>query len=99
VLVLPHGSVATHVRVAINVFPHPRFVTVLNTVIVAVPQILLAVGVSKLSSPIPHSLVLFPAHVITGPAVSTLAIVWLQILVLPHGSVATHVRVATNVLP
>jgi hypothetical protein len=72
---------------------------VLNTVIVAVPQMLLAAGVSKLSSPSPHSFVLFPAQIITGPTVSTLAMVWLHTLVLPHGSVATQVRVATNVFP
>jgi hypothetical protein len=73
-LVLPHGSVANQVRVATNVFPQPRLVTVLNIVIVAVPQLLLAVGVSKLKGA-PHSLVLFPAQVITGPKVETLAIV------------------------
>src|SRR4026207_1169540 len=73
--VLPHGSVATHVRVATNVFPQPKLVTVPSTVIVAVPQLLLAAGTSKLRSPTPHSLVLFPAHTITGPCVATLAIV------------------------
>src|SRR5215510_6928766 len=97
-LVLPHGSVATQVRVATNVFPHPRLVTVLNIVIVAVPHRLLTVGVSKLMAA-PHSLVLFPAHTIVGTLVSMVAIVWLQILVLPQASVTTQVRVATNVFP
>jgi len=75
VLVWPHGSVATQVRVATNVLPQPTLVTVLRIVIVAVPQVLLAAGVSKLRSPTPHSLVLFPPQVITGPIVETLAIV------------------------
>jgi hypothetical protein len=74
-LVLPHGAVATHVRVATNVLPQPKLVTVPSTVIIAVPQLLVAVGTSKLKSPPPHSLVLLPAQVITGPSVATLAIV------------------------
>src|SRR6267378_2069542 len=98
-LVLPQGSVATHVRVATNVLPQPRFVTVPRIVIVAVPHRLLAVGTSKLRVSTPHSLVLLPEQVIEGAVVSTLAIVWLHTLVLPHGSVATHVRVATKLFP
>jgi hypothetical protein len=73
--VFPHGSVATHVRVATNVLPHPKLVTVPCTVIVTVPQMLLVVGTSKVRSPTAHSLVLFPAQVITGAKVETLAIV------------------------
>jgi hypothetical protein len=75
VLVFPHGSVATHVRVATNVLPQPKLVTVPCTAILTVPQVWLAVGTSKLKSPTPHSLVLFPAQVITGAKVETLAIV------------------------
>src|SRR2546426_1609108 len=63
------------------------------------PQVSLAVGVSKVRLPTPHSLVLLAEQVMVGRVVSTVAIVWLQVLVLPHWSVATQVRVATKVLP
>src|SRR3989454_7109081 len=98
-LVLPHWSVATQVRVATKVLPQVRLVTVLRILIPAVPQVSLAVGVSKVRLPTPHSLVLFPEQEMLGAEESTVAIVWLQVLVLPHWSVATQVRVATKVLP
>src|SRR5438105_12059988 len=85
VLLLPHGSVAAQVRVATNVLPQPWLVTVLRIAIVMVPQVLLAEGVSKVRLPMPHSLVLFAAQVREGPRVSTKAMVWLQVLLLPHG--------------
>src|SRR4051812_10627486 len=66
---------------------------------VAVPQASVAVGSSNLKAPTPHSLVLLPAQVIEGAVVSMLARAWLQVLVLPELSVATHVRVAINVFP
>ena len=66
---------AAQVRVATNVLPQPRLVTVLRMVIVALPQVLLAVGVSKVSVPTPHSLVLFAKQVIDGAVVSMLAMV------------------------
>ena len=75
VLVLPHGSVANQVRVATKVFPQPKLVTVLKIVTVAVPQVLLAVGVSKIRLPTPHSLVLFAKQVIEGAVVSMVAMV------------------------
>jgi hypothetical protein len=81
------------------VLPQSRLVTVLNTEIETAPQLLVAVGTSKSKPPTPHSFVLFPEHIITGPRVSMLASVWLQVLVLPQGSVASHVRVATKLLP
>ena len=98
-LLLPHGSVAAQVRVATNVLPQPKLVTVLRIEIVTVPQVLLAVGVSKVRLPTPHSLVLFPKQVRDGLVVSTKAMVWLQVLLLPHGSTAAQIRVATKVLP
>ena len=73
VLVLPQGSVANQVRVATKVFPHPKLVIVLRIVIVAVPQVLLAVGVSKVRLATPHSLVLFAGQVMEGAVVSTVA--------------------------
>ena len=74
-LVFPHASVATQVRVATNVFPQPRLVTVLKIVIVEVPQLLVAVGVSKVRLPTPHSFVLFAKHVMEGAVVSMVAMV------------------------
>src|SRR2546426_12842833 len=62
-------------------------------------KVSLAVGVSKVRLPTPHSLVLLPEQEMLGAVVSTVAMVWLQLLVLPHGSVATQVRVVTKVLP
>src|SRR5215471_2852055 len=97
--VLPQGSLASHVRVATKAFPQVTFVTVLRIVIVATPQLLLAVGVSNLKLPAAHSFVLFPEQVIVGAMVETVAIVWLQLFVFPQGSMANHVRVATKVLP
>src|SRR6266849_1747079 len=100
VLVLPQGSVASQVRVATKVLPQPRFVTVLKIVIATGPQPLVPeVGLSKVKLPALHSLVLLEKQVMIGAMVSTWAIVWLHVLVLPQGSVASQVRVATNVLP
>src|SRR6266568_1033413 len=99
VLVLPHWSVATQVRVATKALPQLELVTVLRISTVAEPQVSLATGVSKVRLPPPHWLVLLPEQVMEGALVSTLAMVWLQVLVLPHWSVATQVRVATKALP
>jgi hypothetical protein len=99
VFVLPELSVASQVRVAENVLPQPALVTVLKMETLTDPHVSLAFGSSKARVPTPHSLVLFPEQVIEGRVVSTKAIVWLQVLELPHASVAAQVRVATNVLP
>src|SRR5947199_272663 len=48
---------------------------------------------------VPHSTVLFVAHVIVGGVVSTTVTVWLQVFVLLHASIAAQVRVAEKVLP
>src|SRR2546428_13659922 len=66
---------------------------------VVVPQLSLAVGVSKFRLPMSRSVVLLAEQEMVGRVVSTVAMVWLQVLVLPHWSVATQVRVATKVLP
>src|SRR2546427_10346878 len=44
----------------------------------ALPQVSLAVGVSKVRLPTPHSLVLLPEQEMLGAVVSTVAMVWLQ---------------------
>jgi len=91
--------VATQVRVATKALPQDELVTVLRMDTEAEPQVSLATGVSKVRLPPPHWLVLLPEQVIDGALVSTLAMVWLHLLVLPHWSVATQVRVATKALP
>src|SRR5207237_3177425 len=88
VLLLAHGSTAAQIRVATKVLPQLKLVTVLKMEIVIVPQVLLAVGVSKARLPMPHWLVLFPEQVMNGLSVSTKAMVWLQVLLLPHASMA-----------
>src|SRR5437899_852200 len=87
VLVLPHWSVATQVRVATKVLPQVRLVTVLRMLIPAVPQVSLAVGVSKVRLATPHSLVLLPEQEMLGAEESTVAMVWLHVLVLDRKSV------------
>src|ERR1044071_6462798 len=98
-LLLPHSSVALHVRVATNVLPPVWLVIVPVTETVAVPHVSLAVGSSKVRLPTPHSFVLLAAQLMVGAVVSILAMVWLQVLVLPERSVATHVRVASKGVP
>ena len=66
---------AAQVRVATKVLPQPRLVTVLTMAIVAAPQLLVAVGVSKVRLPTPHSFVLFAKHVMEGTVVSMVAMV------------------------
>jgi alkylation response protein AidB-like acyl-CoA dehydrogenase len=88
VLVLPHGSLASHVRVATNVLPQPWFVTVLTIETVTEPHASLAAGSSKVRLPTPHSLVLFPEHVMLGGLASLTVMVCGQMALLPNWSVA-----------
>src|SRR6059036_3220442 len=98
--VLPQASVARQVRVASKVLPQwpVRLVTVLTMVMVALPQVSLAVGGSKFQVLV-HSTVLLGTQVIVGLVVSTTVTFWLQSAMLPQSSVARHVRVASKVLP
>jgi len=70
VLLLPHESVATQVRVTTKTLPGARLVTVLKMEMVAVPQLSVALGVSKVKLPKPHWLVLFPEQEMIGAVVS-----------------------------
>ena len=65
--VFPHPSVARHVRVASNVLPQwpVVLVVVLKIVTVALPQVSLALGASKVQA-LPHSTVLAPTQAIEG---------------------------------
>src|SRR5881392_1425143 len=87
--VLPQASVARHVRVASKVFPQcpVKLVAVLTIVMVAVPQVSLAVGGSK-SQALVHSTFLLPTQVMTGLVVSCSVTVWLHSAKLPQPSVA-----------
>src|SRR6266704_393936 len=98
--VLPQASVARQVRVASKVLPQwpVRLVTVLRMVMVAVPQVSLAVGGSKFQVLV-HSTVLLGTQVMVGGVWSSAVTFWLQSAVLPQASVGRQVRVASKVLP
>src|SRR5205809_79871 len=98
--VLPQASVARQVRVASNVLPQwpVIFVTVPRIVMVALPQVSVAVGASK-DQVLVHSAVLLGTQVMVGLVVSCTVTFWLQSAVLPQASVARQVRVASKVLP
>jgi hypothetical protein len=89
---LLQASVAFHVRVTVRKQAVP-LVTVLTIEIVALPQVSLAVGASKLHAT-PHSTILPGTHVIVGGSVSRTVTVWLHSTLLLQASVAFHVRVA-----
>ena len=95
---LPHASVARHVRVATNVFGHVVFVTVPTTTTVTAPHVSLAVGAVKFHAA-PASTVTSDAHTIPGAVLSTTVTAWLHWAALPHASAACQVRTAVNVLP
>src|SRR5438093_6630728 len=67
-------------------------------VTVALPQVSVAVGASKVQA-LAHSTVLFPTQVITGLVVSCTVTFWLHSAKLPHSSVARQLRVASKVRP
>src|SRR5260370_10127204 len=67
--------------------------------IVLVPLLSVAVGVSKVQG-VPNSTVLLVLlQVITGAVASTTVTFWLQEALLPQRSVACQTRVASKVLP
>src|SRR6266550_2773048 len=100
-LLLPQASVACQIRVASKVLPQwpVTLVTVLRTVIRALPLLSVAVGASKVQAAPCSTVLLVLLHVMTGAVVSTTVTFWLQALLLPQGSVACQVRVASKVLP
>jgi hypothetical protein len=102
VALLLQPSIAAQVRVASKVLPQwpAVFVTVLNTMIVAVPLLSVAVGGSKFQG-VPSCTILFVLWLqfINGTVVSTTITVWLHCEVFPQESAAAQVRVASKVLP
>src|SRR2546428_6368896 len=99
---LAQASVACQVRVASKVLPQwpAVLVTVLRMVMVAVPLLSVAVGVSKVQA-LPDCTVLLVLRVqsIPGAVVSTTVTVWLHRALLLQASVACQVRVATSEEP
>jgi hypothetical protein len=92
VLVLPQASMASQFRVmACGQTP---LVTVLATMITTFEplQASVTIGASKLHA-VPHCTVLLLAQFSTGGFVLTTVTVWLQVLLLPHASVNSQVRV------
>jgi hypothetical protein len=76
--VFPQPSVARQVRVAMNALPQVPLVVVLTMVMVLlVPQVSVAVGVSNVQGTV-HSTVLLLAQLIIGAVVSTTVTVWLH---------------------
>src|SRR6266567_9505072 len=83
VLVLLQASMAAQVRVAEKALPQPALVTVLREMTRLVPQASAgAVGWSKVQD-VPRTIVLLVAQLIVGAVLSTVAMVWLHLLVLP----------------
>src|SRR5437773_461442 len=98
--VLPQASVARQVRVASKVLPQwpVMLVTVLRMVMVTLPQVSVAVGVSKLQLLL-HSTVLLGTQVMVGGVVSRTVMVCTRLVLLPESSVAVQVRETTLVPP
>src|SRR5437773_8896055 len=98
--VLPQASVARQVRVASKVLPQwpAGLVTVLRMVMVALPQVSLAVGALN-DQALVHSTVLSGTQMMVGLVLSSTVTFWLHSAVLPQASVARQVRVASKVLP
>src|SRR5258708_25344094 len=89
-LLLPQASVACHVRVASKVLPQwpVTLVTVLRTVMMALPLLSVAVGASKVHAASFSSVLLVLLLLISGAVVSSTLTFWLQELLLPQASVA-----------
>src|SRR6266699_3561492 len=66
---------------------------------VALQLLSVAVGASKIQAAPCSTVLLVLLHLMTGAVVSTTVTFWLQELLLPQGSVACQVRVASKVLP
>jgi len=96
--VLPHASVELHVRVKAPVPPQPRMLVSIE-VKLAEPHPSFALGVLKVGVAGHWIVALGPTPEITGGTLSITVIVCAALVLLPHGSVAVHVRVKAPVLP
>jgi len=98
-LLLPQASVAVQVR-EIILLPPQVLVTLSLYMTVTELQVSWAVAtpVALVLVSAGHSNVRFAGHVIVGGVVSRTVMVWTQLLLLPHWSVAVQVR-AMNLAP
>ena len=93
---LPQASVAVQVRVMVDsLAQEPEATLSLAETTGAGSQLSVAAAVPVPAAAVDasHSTVTFAGHVMTGAVESTMVIVWLQLLLLPHASVAVQVRV------
>jgi hypothetical protein len=96
---LPHSSTAVQVRVTTPVSPQSS-TKVLTELMLTLLQLSLPVAVPRApwSVASPHSTVASAGQSIEGAVVSTTAITWSQLVLLPHSSVDVHLRVINSVL-
>jgi hypothetical protein len=98
--VFSHSSSAVQVRVNVNVPPQPG--ALLSALLIVTPsQVSLASALPLVATVVSagHSRVIEAGQVIEGAVVSTTSIVWSQLALFPHASVAVHVRTTVTVLP
>src|SRR6516162_6028106 len=102
VALLLQPSIACQTRVASKVLPQwpAKLVDVLRTVIVSLPLLSVAVGVSNVQGvPICTVLLVLLVQSITGGVVSITVTVWLHVALLLQLSIACQTRVASKVFP
>src|SRR5207247_11102624 len=99
--VLPHASVAVHVRTNEPVLPHWPLNGPSLWVIVTVPQVSPPVAVPVALGAVEplHSTMASGTSLIVGAVVSTMVMVCVDWAVLPHASSAVHGRAYEPVLP
>lgn len=97
VLMLLQMSVAVHVRVIVYSWEHvgDAVVTSANVITGTPLQLSVAVAFPVATGSVlaVHSMVRFAGHVMTGPTLSSMTIVWTHVLKWPHSSDAVQVRV------
>src|SRR6185369_5583031 len=97
--VLPHSSVAVQVRLVADLILPPAAQSpgsgASTKLKVTGPQASLAIGVGK-TGVAGHSMVVSGAQAMLGAVVSATEMVWLQLAVLPHSSVAVQVRLVAD---
>lgn len=91
---LPQSSVAVHVRVTLYSWGHwPATLTSAKVIATVASHASDTAGVPK-EGVFPHSIGLTTTgQVISGAVLSSILIVWLQVLALSQSSIAVHVRV------
>lgn len=95
VLELAQSSVARQVRFRMNCCGPPvEIVTSVKEIVGVASQISVAVAVPVLTGNVPlaHMIVMFGGHVMSGGALSSMIIFWMQVLELLQSSVAFQVR-------